>query len=157
MVAGIIGLALLMLMVGIIAALRRPRQNVRLIIAIDSTPPRRGEEHRWDGGKKPTGHSGPAVNACRCHRGARDPVSNDWVVEVKRACGIQSLKDIHDDKAATKSWRPSAACNVSPARLPIMAPPPDVEKPAAPGPSIVPSGESIPFVSPGQRRPNSNP
>jgi hypothetical protein len=152
-VAGIVSLALLALMVGIIAALRARVKTSSAEPPADSTPPS-------DWMKSLAGAAGKTL-AGSAHTDSvganlpadaivvlRDPASNDWVVEVN-GMRYQNLKDLHDDKAAAKVLAAIGGLQRFAGAIPIMTPPPDVEKPSASGAiPIVPLGESIPFVSP---------
>ena len=159
-VAGIIGLALLLLAVGIIAALRARATTSMEESPIDSTPaPGWLKNLAGAAGNTLTGRAraAPAVNLpVDAIVVLRDPVSNDWVVEVN-GLRYQNLKDIHDDKAATKVLAAIGGLQRFAGAIPIMTPPPAAEKPAAPSASpIVPAGEASPVVSP-DRAPNLEP
>jgi hypothetical protein len=142
-VASIIGLALLLLMVGIIAALRARAKTSMDELPIDHTDvPDWLKSLAGATGKTLTG-SAPVLDApADALVVLRDPVSNDWVVEVN-GLRYQNLKDIHDDQAATKILAAIGGLQRFAGALPIMTPPPAVEKPATPGAS-----PSEPVVSP---------
>lgn len=148
-IAGIVGLALLLLTVGLIAALRGRRTA-----SIDESPVDGAPAPSWvkniagAAGKTLTG-AAPIVNAsAEAVVVLRDAASNEWVVEVN-GMRYQNLKDIHDDKAASKVLAAIEGLRQF-AGIALTATPaaPTVDKsPAAPVP-IVPAGESIPFVPP---------
>ena len=147
-VAGIIGLALLMLMVGIIAALRARAKTSLDESPIDS-PPAPGWMKNLAGaaGKTLTGVAPVVSLPADAIVALRDPISSDWVVEINGQ-RYQSLKDIHDDKVATKVLAAIGGLQRFAGTIPIMTPPLEVKKPAAPGASLIePSGESSPLVS----------
>lgn len=151
-VAGIIGLALLMLVVGIIAALRARAKTSIAESPIDSTPaPGWVKNIAGAAGKTLTGTARTDSAGANLPVDSivvlRDAVSNEWVVEVN-GMRYQNLKDIHDDKAASKVLAAIGGLQRFAGTIPIMTmSAPETEKPAA-GVPIVPAGESIPFVSP---------
>jgi hypothetical protein len=148
-VAGIVSLALLLMMIGIIATLRARVKTSRGESPIDSTPaPSWVKNLAGVAGKTLTGAASAVNTPADAIVVLRDPVSNDWVIEVN-GMRYQNLKDIHDDKAATKVLAAIGGLQRFAGAIPIMTPPPDVEKPAASGAiPIVPSGESVPFAPP---------
>jgi hypothetical protein len=148
-IAGIIGLALVLLTVGLIAAVRSRRTPTIDKSPIDGTPaPAWVKNIAGAAGKTLTGTS-PAVNAPGdAIVVLRDAVLNQWVVEVN-GLRYQNLKDIHDDKAASKvmaaidGLRRFAGISITTAPVAATA-----DKSAAAPIPIVPPGASIPFVSP---------
>jgi hypothetical protein len=101
-IAGIVGLALLLLAVGLIAAVRGRNKTTINESPIDSTPaPSWVKNIAGAAGKTLTG-AAPIVSAsAEAIVVLRDAVSNEWLVEVN-GMRYQNLKDIHDDKAADK-------------------------------------------------------
>jgi hypothetical protein len=148
-IAGIVGLALVLLTVGLIATVRGRRKPTIEESPIDSTPaPSWVKNIAGAAGKTLTG-SAPAINtSADAIVVLRDAVSNEWVVEVN-GMRYQSLNDIHDDKAASKVMAAIEGlrqfAGISTATAPTA---PALEQPATVPIPIVPSGESIPFVSP---------
>ncbi len=144
-IAGIIGLALLLLAIGLIAAVLGRKKPPSEASPIDSTPaPSWVKNIAGAAGKTLTGTT-PTVNLpTEAIIVLRDAVSNEWQVEVNGS-RYQSLKDIHDDKAASKVMSAIEGLR----RFAGITAAPTVEQPtpvvAVP---IVPAGESIPFVSP---------
>ncbi|MBI5566785.1 MAG: hypothetical protein HY870_17930 [Chloroflexi bacterium] len=146
-IAGIVGLALLLLAVGLIAAVRGRNKPTIDESPIDSTPaPSWVKNIAGAAGKTLTG-TASAVNApAEALVVLRDAVSNAWVVEVN-GLRYQSLKDIHDDKAANKVLAAIEGLRQFAGITIAAAPAPDQSADAVPVP-IVPAGESIPFVPP---------
>ncbi len=152
-IAGIIGLALLLLGVGLIAALRSHRKSA------DESPAESAPAPSWV--KNIAGAAGKTLTGTARADGAnvnappdalvvlRDTETDDWVVEIN-GMRYQNLRDIHDDKAAGKvmaaidGLRRFAGISVTAA--PVT---PTADKPAATAPvPIVPAGESIPYAPP---------
>lgn len=130
----IIGLALMMLAAGIIAALRARAKTSVDESPIDSTPaPGWVKNLAGAAGKTLTGNarSAGATLPTDSIVVLREAVSNNWVVEVN-GLRYQNLKDIHDDKAATKVLAAIGGLQRFAGAIPI-----------------VPAGESSPVVSPG--------
>jgi hypothetical protein len=148
-IAGIVGLALLLLAVGLIATLRG-RSKPTLESPIDSTPaPSWVKNIAGAAGKTLTG-TAPAVNAsAEAIAVLRDPLANEWVVEVN-GMRYRNLKDIHDDKAASKVLAAIGGLQRFVGTIPIAtaAATPASAQPAASPVPIVPPGESIPFAPP---------
>ena len=149
-IAGIVGVALVLLTVGLLFTLRsRKKPNIEES-PIDSTPaPSWVKNIAGAAGKTLTGAMSAVTASADAIIVARDAVSNAWTVEVNGQ-RYQNLKDIHDDKAASKvlaaieGLRQFAGLTLAP--LPAPAP---IDKPAESAPiPIVPAGESIPYVSP---------
>lgn len=128
-VAGIIGLALVMLAVGISTALRARAKTSLAESPTDNTP-----ASGWV--KNIAGAAGKTLTGAALNAPAdaivvlREAVSNDWVVEIN-GMRYLSLKDIHDDKAATKVLAAIGGLQRFAGTIPI-----------------VPAGEAIPVVSP---------
>lgn len=151
-IAGIVGLALLLLVVGLIAALRSRNKQTLEDSPVDSTPaPSWMKNIAGAAGKTLTG-TAPVAAPPDAIVVLREAASNDWVVEIN-GLRYQSLKDIHDDKAAGKvmaaieGLRQFAGLSSAAATAPARPATASGESPAAPLP-IVPAGESIPFVPP---------
>jgi hypothetical protein len=147
-VAGVIGFALLLLAAGVIATLRA-RANASKNESSSDGAPAPGWMRNLAGaaGKTLTGSAEVALPADAIMV-LRDAISNEWVVEIN-GMRYKNLKDIHDDKAATKVLAAIGGLQRFAGTIPIMTPPPSAEKPAASDAiSIVPPGESIPFASP---------
>jgi len=149
-IAGIVGLALVLLMVGLIATVRGRRKPTMEESPIDSTPaPSWVKNIAGAAGKTLTG-SAPVLNTpADAIVVLRDAVSNEWMVEVN-GMRYQSLKDIHDDKAASKVMGAIEGLRQFAGISTVTTVPtaPALEQPATVPIPIVPSGESIPFVSP---------
>jgi len=153
-IAGIVGLALLLLIVGLIAALRSRNKQTLEDSPVDSTPaPSWVKNIAGAAGKTLTGTAPVVAAPPDAIVVLREAASNDWVVEIN-GLRYQSLKDIHDDKAAGKvmaaieGLRQFAGLSsaAAPATSPVLPATATGEPPAAI--PIVPSGESIPFVPP---------
>lgn len=151
-IAGIVGLALLLLVVGLIAALRSRNKQTLADSPVDSTPaPSWMKNIAGAAGKTLTGTAPVVAAPPDAIVVLRDAASNDWVVEIN-GLRYQSLKDIHDDKAAGKvmaaieGLRQFAGLSSAAATAPAL-PATATGEPPVPVP-IVPPGESIPFVSP---------
>ena len=146
-IAGIIGLALLLLGAGLIAMVRGRTKTTISESPIDSTPaPSWVKNIAGAAGKTLTGTAPVVAAAAEAIVVLKDTVSNEWVVEVN-GMRYSSLKDIHDDKAASKVMAAIEGLRqfagiTSPAS-PVAAQPTAVA--AIP---IVPAGDSIPFVPP---------
>ncbi len=149
-IAGIVGLALVLLAVGLIAALRGRNKPTIDESPIDSTPaPSWVKNIAGAAGKTLTG-AAPIVNAsAEAIVVLRDAASNEWVVEVN-GMRYQNLKDIHDDKAADKVLAAIGGLQRFVGTIPIatVAAAPAIDQPATGPVPIVPAGESIPFVPP---------
>ena len=148
-IAGIIGLALLLLAVGLIAAARSRRAPTIDKSPIDGTPaPAWVKNIAGAAGKTLTGTAPIVSTPGDVIVVLRDAVSNQWVVEVN-GMRYQNLKDIHDDKAASKVMAAIDGLRRF-AGISIMTTPaaPTADKSAAAPIPIVPAGESIPFAPP---------
>jgi hypothetical protein len=167
-VAGIMSLALLLLTVGLIAALRAraktstdepPRDSTGvpnwLISPADATgktarngsPPIDSTDASdflkslaGAAGKTLTGSAGANLPA-EAIVVLREVGAADWVVEVN-GLRYQNLKDIHDDKAATKVLAAIGGLQRFAGAIPIMTPPPAVEKPAGESGTVVLPGNA---------------
>jgi hypothetical protein len=152
-IAGIVGLALVLLAVGLIAAMRGRNKPTLDESPIDSTPaPSWVKNIAGAAGKTLAGAAhtdSPVINASAdAIVVLRDAVSNEWLVEVN-GMRYQNLKDIHDDKAASKVLAAIGGLQRFAGSIPIVpAAAPEAKKLAASPIPIVPSGESIPFVPP---------
>ena len=145
-IAGIIGLALLLLAVGLIAAVRGRNKTTISESPIDSTPaPSWVKNIAGAAGKTLTGTAPIVAAAAEAIVVLKDAVSNEWVVEVN-GMRYSSLKDIHDDKAASKVMAAIEGLRQFAGITGPAAPAP--AQPAGVAVLIVPAGESIPFVSP---------
>ena len=147
-VAGISGLALLLLLIGISATLR-----ARATTSIEQSPGDSTPAPGWlknlagAAGKTLTGAPGANVPVDAIVV-LREAGANDWVVEVN-GLRYQTLKDVHDDQAATKVLAAIGGLQRFAGAIPIMTPQPVVDKPAVPNANpIGPLGESSPLVSP---------
>lgn len=147
-IAGIVGLALVLLMVGLVAAVRGRRKPTLEESPIESTPaPSWVKNIAGAAGKTLTG-SAPVVNtSADALVVLRDAVTNEWVVEVN-GMRYQSLNDIHDDKAASKVMAAIEGLRQFAGISTAATVPTTVQSATATPVPIVPSGESIPFVSP---------
>ncbi len=152
-IAGIVGLALLLLVVGLIAALRSRNKQTLADSPVDSTPaPSWMKNIAGAAGKTLTGTAPVVAAPPDAIVVLREAASNDWVVEIN-GLRYHSLQDIHDDKAAGKvmaaieGLRQFAGLSSAAATAPARPATASGESPAAPLP-IVPAGESIPFVPP---------
>ncbi len=144
-IAGIVGLALLLLAVGLIAALRGRRKSAGESPAESAPAPSWVKNIAGAAGKTLTG---AAVNVpADAVVVLRDAATNDWIVEVN-GMRYQKLQDIHDDKAAGKVMAAIDGLRRFAGISTVAAPPSTVDKPAAIPIPIVPAGESIPFAPP---------
>jgi hypothetical protein len=151
-IAGIVGLALLLLAVGLIAAVRGRRTPPIDESPVDSTPaPSWVKNIAGAAGKTLSGaaRGDSAVNApADAVVVLRDAVSNAWVVEVN-GMRYHNLKDIHDDRAASKVLAAiDGLRHFTGITLTVAPSAPTVDKSAAGPIPIVPAGESIPFAPP---------
>ncbi len=150
-IAGIVGLALLLLAVGLIAALRGRAKTTINESPIDNTPaPSWVKNIAGAAGKTLTGAAPVVATSAEAVVVLKDTVTNEWQVEVN-GLRYSSLKDIHDDKTASKvmaaleGLQRFIGISISVGTAP--ATPASGQPTAAPVP-IVPPGESIPFASP---------
>jgi hypothetical protein len=148
-IAGIVGLALLLLVIGLIAAARGRTKTTIDESPIDNTPAPSWVKNIAGAAGKTLAGAAPAVSApADAIVVLRDAVSNEWLVEVN-GMRYQNLKDIHDDKAASKVLAAIGGLQRFAGSIPILTTAaPEAEKPAGRPIPIVPAGESIPFVSP---------
>jgi hypothetical protein len=148
-IAGIVGLALVLLAVGLIAAVRSRRAPTIDKSPIDGTPaPSWVKNIAGATGKTLTGAAPAANTPGEAIVVLRDAASNQWVVEVN-GLRYQNLKDIHDDKAASKVMAAIDGLRRFAGISSMTAPAaPTLDKSARSPVPIVPAGESIPFAPP---------
>jgi hypothetical protein len=151
-IAGIIGLALLLMLVGLIAALRNRYKSADEPSAENAPAPSWVKNIAGAAGKTLTGTARTAGMSVNAPPDAlvvlRDTDTNEWVVELN-GLRYQNLRDIHDDKAAGKVMAAIDGLRRFVGISMTAAPPPAADKPTATdNVPIVPPGESIPYAPP---------
>jgi hypothetical protein len=140
----IIGIALLLLMIGAALALRQRSKGPAAHEAVtdDKPAPEWIKSVASSAGKTLTRTAGPNLPADAVVVG-RDAVSGEWVVSIN---GMQynALKDIHDDRAASKVLEALSGlqkfAGIAPAANPDLKPKPVIlPTPSAPAPGIDPT------------------
>lgn len=139
--AGIIAVALVMLTVGIVVAVRGRRPSITKSPIDDKPAP------TWV--KSVAGTAGKTLartdNALHVPADAvvvmRDPVSKEWIVEINGS-RYQNLRDVHDDRAAGKVMEAYEGLQHFAGINPSVAP----TAPAQPAASLPPAALNIPVV-----------
>lgn len=138
----VLGIAILLVLLGVVLALRQRNKSpqAHALVANDKPAPDWVKGVAGTAGKALTRTSAASIPADAILV-LRDPISSEWVVEVN---GMQyhTLKDIHDDRAATKVLEALSGLQRFAGSIPILKP--DMKAPlgaaaASPAKDIEPS------------------
>ncbi len=139
----VLGVALLLLLIGVVMAMRQRTRSPEAHEAVTSDKP----APEWVKGV--AGTAGKALirtSAANIPMDAllvmRDPASGEWLVEIN-GMRYQNLKDIHDDRAASKVLEALSGlqrfAGISPAVKSELKAPPGAPVPTKPAPDVEPS------------------
>jgi hypothetical protein len=144
LIVAIIGIALLLVLIGVVLAWRQRSKGpaVHEAVTDDKPAPEWVKNVAASAGKTLTRTSGPNLPADAVVV-SRDAASGEWVVEIN-GMPYKALKDIHDDRAAGKVLEALSGmqkfAGIAPAAHPDLKPKPVVLlTPSAPAPGIDPT------------------